>query len=144
MVTVRGGSTVSARVGSSLLDEYPFIDVVIQGEGEHPLVALLDVLTGGLPRSEIAGVLRRRATGALPRAARLWEVERLADLPIPDYDEYADQASEHGIDWTVPIEGSRGCWWDRARRTGNPRGLRVAGFFVSSMSIIYAHINNMP
>src|SRR5690349_14986620 len=32
-----GGSTISARVGPSIMEEYGFIDYIIQGEGERPL-----------------------------------------------------------------------------------------------------------
>ena len=30
-------------------------------------------------------------------------------------------AEELGISWALPLEGSRGCWWDRVRRTGDPK-----------------------
>ena len=42
-------------------------------------------------------------------------------LPLPDYDEYAALAEKHGLLWLLSIEGSRGCWWDRSRRSGNAR-----------------------
>jgi len=43
------------------------------------------------------------------------------DLPLPDYDEYAVRADRLGISWSIPVEASRGCWWDRTKRTGNPK-----------------------
>jgi ribosomal peptide maturation radical SAM protein 1 len=113
---VLGGSTVSSRVGPSLLAEYPEIDYLVQGEGERPLAALLDFLDGRAPLPE-RGVLSRGAASP----AELWEVAALDELPVPDYDEYAALADEHGIDWMVPVEGSRGCWWDRTKRAGNPK-----------------------
>jgi ribosomal peptide maturation radical SAM protein 1 len=118
---VLGGSTVSERVGMSLLEEYPFVDYVIQGEGERPFSELLRTCGAGEPVRSGPGILAREE-GRPPRApAELHEVDRLDDLPVPDFDEYAAQASELGVDWAIPIEGSRGCWWDRARRTGNPK-----------------------
>jgi ribosomal peptide maturation radical SAM protein 1 len=118
---VFGGSTVSARVGVSVLEEYASVDHVVQGEGERPLSALLRAIEAG----EVPGVapgLLSRVDGRAPTApAELCEVERLDDLPVPDYDEYAEMARELGVDWAIPIEGSRGCWWDRGRRTGNPK-----------------------
>jgi ribosomal peptide maturation radical SAM protein 1 len=118
---VLGGSTVSSRVGPSLLEEYSFVDYVIQGEGERPLSALLDDLEAGRAPVPRAGLLARVDGRAPKSATELLEVDRLDDLPIPDYDEYADLARDLGIDWHIPIEGSRGCWWDRGHRTGNPK-----------------------
>ena len=118
---VLGGSSVSHRVGPSLLSEYPFVDYIVQGEGERPLAALVAGLAqGDLPMSPIPGVLGR---GWRPDGARSGssEVEQLDELPDPDYDEYAGLAAEYQVSWTVSIEGSRGCWWDRVHAAGNPR-----------------------
>ena len=43
------------------------------------------------------------------------------DLPLPDYDEYAAKAERANLLWLITVEGSRGCWWDRTKRTGNPK-----------------------
>ncbi len=43
----------------------------------------------------------------------------LDQLPIPDYNEYHRLAEMYSILWKVPVEGSRGCWWDRRTKTGN-------------------------
>jgi ribosomal peptide maturation radical SAM protein 1 len=118
---VLGGSTVSAEVGVSILAEYPAIDHVVQGEGELPLLALLDAIAGGGPVGSSSGVLSREEGRAPARPAPLHEVDSLDALPLPDYGEYAEHAIELGIDWALPVEGSRGCWWDRAARTGNPK-----------------------
>jgi ribosomal peptide maturation radical SAM protein 1 len=113
---VLGGSTVSARVGPSLLDEYPYIDHVIQGEGERPLVGYLDALARGDDPGAVPGVVARG--GAV---AALSETPDLDELPLPDFAPYVELARRHGFDWRLPIEGSRGCWWDRTRRHGNPK-----------------------
>jgi ribosomal peptide maturation radical SAM protein 1 len=116
-IVILGGSTVSGRVGPSVLEEYPAIDFIVQGEGERPFVALLRELAGGEPATK--GVVSRKQSPPVP--ASLWEVDRLDDLPNPSFEEYAELAEELGIAWSVPIEGSRGCWWDRTKRTGNPK-----------------------
>jgi ribosomal peptide maturation radical SAM protein 1 len=115
---VLGGSTVSGRVGPSILREYAFIDDVVQGEGEMPLVGLLSSIEAGETRP-IAGLISRRGPRALLRA-ELSEVPRLDDLPMPDYDAYAAAAEAIGLEWVLALEGSRGCWWDRTKRSGNP------------------------
>lgn len=119
---VLGGSTVSSKVGPSLLREYPAIDYIVQGEGEQPLLALVRALAAGSAASDVAaipGVLARAAASDQP--ARLWEVADMDALPLPDYDEYAERAESLGLLWLLSVEGSRGCWWDRSRRSGNPK-----------------------
>lgn len=119
---ILGGSTVSARVGPSLLAEYRFVDYIVQGEGEGPLVALLDLLADQPDAVlKLDGVLTQSRDGAPCAEAALSETRSLDDLPVPDYDEYAVLADEYGIGWALPIEGSRGCWWDRTKRAGNPK-----------------------
>lgn len=117
LVVVMGGSTLSARVGPSVLRAFSWVDHVVQGEGELPLRALLDALAAGERPEGLRGVLSQGATAPAP----LWEVSDLDALPAPDFDEYAALADHVGIDWALPLEGSRGCWWDRTRKTGNPR-----------------------
>lgn len=118
---VLGGSSVSSRVGPSLLAEYPAIDCIIQGEGEQPLVAVLDALAEGEPVPLVGGVLSRALRGPTPKGVGLWEVPRLDALPLPNYDEYAEKAAASGLEWAFTLEASRGCWWDRTKRTGDAR-----------------------
>lgn len=118
-LVVLGGSTVSGRVGPSLLAEYPFVDFISQGEGERPLVRLLDSIAEGDPGRTIDGLLGRG--DGLPTApAPLDELASMDGLPLPDFDEYAALADEIGLEWALPIEGSRGCWWDRTKKSKNP------------------------
>jgi ribosomal peptide maturation radical SAM protein 1 len=121
---ILGGSTVSARVGPSLLAEYPFVDYIVQGEGEGPLVALLDVLVAQpAVNLNIEGVLAQPRNGAPCVESTISELRNLDELPFPDYDEYADLAEEYGISWALPLEASRGCWWDRTKRAENPKAV---------------------
>ncbi|MCY1003560.1 RiPP maturation radical SAM C-methyltransferase [Myxococcus sp. MISCRS1] len=120
--TLLGGSTISNQVGPSLLKEFDFLDYIIQGEGEQPLLALVRQLREGQTEMRgIKGVISRATAGELAGGAQLWEVPNINALPLPDYDEYARKAEEGNLLWFLTIEGSRGCWWDRAKRTGNPK-----------------------
>jgi ribosomal peptide maturation radical SAM protein 1 len=122
---ILGGSTVSARVGPSILAEYPFVDFVLQGEGELPLVALLDTIAEGNPAAagNLRGVLSQANAAEHPGGATMWEVPNMDALPFPDFDEYAVRAETYGVDWHLPIEGSRGCWWDRTKKTGSSKSI---------------------
>lgn len=118
---VLGGSTVSERVGPSLLRELDCFDYVIQGEGEQPLLALARGLAAAEDVSGLKGLITRETASVLPRGAPFWEVSDVNNLPIPDYSEYASRAEALNFLWLMTVEGSRGCWWDRAKRTGNPK-----------------------
>jgi ribosomal peptide maturation radical SAM protein 1 len=120
---VLGGATVGHEVGESLLQEYPAIDYLVQGEGEHALIDLVDRVAADGHQSTGNG----RMIEAEPVAELDW-------LPVPDYREYNEIADDNSIYWYVPIEGSRGCWWNRVERTGNPMqacyfcGLNLASY----------------
>ncbi len=119
---VLGGAAVLGTLGLSMLKSFSFVDYVIQGEGEKPLAVLLRTLAEGRNiEPTIPGIITR-ATGRQPSLlGHRWEASDLNELPIPDYDEYAQKTDQYSIIWNVPIEGSRGCWWDTVARTGNPR-----------------------
>ncbi len=128
LITIIGGHNVSLDTGPSLLETYPFVDWVVQGEGERQLPELLDWLeAGGEGTPPGQGVLGRASTlpepgswRSRPPEPRAGEVSDLDELPVPDFSEYHELAEEQGVLVTLPVEGSRGCPWDRTRRTGRP------------------------
>lgn len=126
---VLGGSTLSSRVGPSVLEEYPMVDAIVQGEGEAPLAALMTALETGRALGSASVAVLTRAGAAAPAACAvapeparaLHELRQLDELPYPDYDEYADAAAANGVAWALPIEGSRGCYWDRTKKANDPK-----------------------
>lgn len=118
---VMGGSTVSSSVGPSTLREYPYLDAVVQGEGEQPLVAIVKAIARDDRDAidAIRGVVTQTTAHRLARGATLWELHDMDALPLPDFDAYA-AAVGGKFEWELAIEGSRGCWWDRVRKTGKP------------------------
>lgn len=123
VVIVLGGSLVSARVGPSLLTEYDFLDYVVQGEGERPFTALVQSIAEGREATAAfdAGVVSRANAAEHACGVALSEIPNMDDLPMPNFDEYAERAESCGIDWYLPLEGSRGCWWDRSQRLNRAR-----------------------
>lgn len=98
-----GGSSCAGEAGASLARAFPFIDHVIGGEGELPLLALCRKLAG------------RPSPGQGQEAEQLCD---LSTLPVPDYSAYfAEMAASFGPGLPflpeVPVEFSRGCWWNR-------------------------------
>lgn len=111
---VLGGSTVSpARIADSILATYPWIDYVVRGEGELPLAALLAHLEGGGGEALPRGVASRSVPAD---ATTMWQVADLDELPTPDYDAYYARVGPTRGRVPFPIEGSRGCWWDRTAK----------------------------
>jgi ribosomal peptide maturation radical SAM protein 1 len=136
-----GGMGVPYDVGPSVLRLFPSVDSVVQGEGEERLMVLLRHLESGSPLCE--GVLTRAqvmtsdpADDAEHMRVLAGEVPHLDALPIPDYTEYVEAATRYKIIWTVPIEGSRGCWWDRVKHTGDPMN---TCYFCSLNTSSYRH-----
>lgn len=125
---VVGGATVSGPVGTSILNEYPFIDYIVQGEGEEALVRLLRKLdkTRDSVDESIPGVYERSSNGnnSITRKETLStgsEIETLDELPYPDFDDYVSRIKKYNQNWTLVLESTRGCWWDRVVKTGDPK-----------------------
>lgn len=125
---VFGGANCMAEMGIGLLKAFDFIDYVCIGEGERCLVGLAEWLEdperNAFPER---GIVSRRglesSPGLLPAQAADIEpdmIPRLDDLPIPDYSDYFDLLRK-GEGWrrhfySIPMEGSRGCWKGQRRQ----------------------------
>lgn len=124
---ILGGAMVRFHTGQSVLRAYPFVDHVVQGEGEVSLIALLrDIQAGSTKPGQVAGILSQTSLSKNDeqhdgyRTASYAEIPDVNRLPVPDYSEFQELVEKYSIGWRIPIEGSRGCWWDRSRRTNNP------------------------
>lgn len=113
---VFGGSSCLAEMGRSLLRTFPWLDYVVHGEGELPLLGLCRVLAGRDSNLPPQVLTRQQATEdtALPAGCQL---AGLAGLPVPDYDDYFAELGREFAAATflpeLPVEFSRGCWWGR-------------------------------
>ncbi len=126
---VVGGAACSGNMGSSLLETFPEIDFIIQGEGERPLAHLAaSILNGrdpGVP-SPMPGLVDRLHGQASCDRPPFSQVPKLDRLPAPDYTDYfhhlktLDAHSRFLPE--VPMEMSRGCWWRRQSAKGRSHG----------------------
>jgi radical SAM superfamily enzyme YgiQ (UPF0313 family) len=93
------GPTAAAR---RILEEYPWIDAIVRGEGDEAVIELVELLRGKRTGS-IAGVIYRNASNLVDGPARARN-RSLDDLPLPAY---------HLIDWTrydtARVITTRGC-----------------------------------
>ncbi len=130
LTIVAGGSAFSLPSGAAALSLFPDIDAVVYGEGELPLAHLLQHhVVEGRPIEELPpanGILTRKIV-EVPAAGRgFFQLENLDHLPLPDFDDYFETLSGLSASKrffpTLPIEFSRGCWWQHDAGTGVSSG----------------------
>lgn len=110
---VFGGSSCCGEVGLSLLSQYQQLDYIIDGEGEDRLLSLCKFLDG--KSTALAhGVRSHSNLNGSPTPLTPLDIR---SLPLPDYHPYFNEikqvfASRPFIP-LLPIEFSRGCWWNK-------------------------------
>jgi ribosomal peptide maturation radical SAM protein 1 len=114
-----GGSSCAGELGYSLLANSPEIDFVVSGEGELPLLTLINrIKNGDLKGDDSAGLLWRDKQGNIAGGG-LKQLANLKELPVPDYSDYFEQLSRQShlsnLIPNLPMETSRGCWWHRIK-----------------------------
>jgi len=116
---VVGGSACAGELGRSLLELFSEIDFVISGEGELPLVHLIEWLTnpGGKSKPDLIPGLFGRHDSSERKTEVFSQLPDLNQLPIPDYEDYfallKSLDPEKVFIPKLPMEISRGCWWVR-------------------------------
>lgn len=115
---VFGGSSCSGDIGESLVEHFPEIDYLIDGEGEQPLLDLCHFLNGNTERlsPKIRSQVQVQVSGADTAAPSLTPL-KMGDLPYPDYAPYFREMKQlfprQPFIPLLPIEFSRGCWWNK-------------------------------
>jgi ribosomal peptide maturation radical SAM protein 1 len=117
LVTVFGGANFDGEMGPEWVRSVDCVDVAVVGEADQALPRLLDRLVVGADLGGLAGVTYR-AGGQVVIAAPAPPVQRMDDLPVPDYTEYFERAQRLGLlprtgpgAVRIPFESARGCWW---------------------------------
>jgi ribosomal peptide maturation radical SAM protein 1 len=116
ITTVLGGASCEGPMGAALHRNFPWVDVVVRGEGETVFPQLVREITRGLPPSLQPGLCLRTDGRCIEVPASEARVA-MSEVPPPNYDEYFDRvaASPIGEDLRVkvqiPYESARGCWW---------------------------------
>jgi ribosomal peptide maturation radical SAM protein 1 len=117
VVILFGGSNFDGDMGKEFVRTMPFIDFAVSGEGDITLPLLLQRLAAGESALDVPGVFGRQ-DGKVAGGAGGGRVERLDDLPDPDYDEYFAALSRLGEKRVLGnrppilvVETARGCWW---------------------------------
>ena len=125
---VVGGTTFSGYAGQNVLQAFPEIDFIVNGEGEIPLAGLVQMLNRKknpehLPK--IPGVITRDSMDATDGMS-FNQLADLKQLDPPDYDDYFNMLKsfdpERHFFPTLPVESSRGCWWRKPDETSDSKG----------------------
>jgi ribosomal peptide maturation radical SAM protein 1 len=110
-----GGSSCSGNIGKSLMHHFPEIDYLIDGEGEQQLLHLCHFLTGQI--EELPRKIRTQHPVPVPKADNSATSLNIGDLPYPDYTPYFQEMKQlfpgQPFIPLLPIEFSRGCWWNK-------------------------------
>ncbi|MEZ0328946.1 MAG: RiPP maturation radical SAM C-methyltransferase [Dissulfuribacterales bacterium] len=109
---VLGGASLSGEAGAWVFDAFKEIDYLVDGEGELPLMGLVDFLRGTRPQPPPS--VRFRGCVEIQRKEQLDSIEH---IPAPDFRDYfqelAGLPAKQRFFPVLPIEASRGCWWGR-------------------------------
>jgi ribosomal peptide maturation radical SAM protein 1 len=111
---VFGGANCEAQMGKALIESFPFIDAIFDGESDYSFPLFVLAHLNGVSPEGIGGVHVRRGEQIVshPPGRLLHEMDA---LPDPDFEDYFRELSGSPfaaiLKPTLPIETSRGCWW---------------------------------
>jgi ribosomal peptide maturation radical SAM protein 1 len=112
---VFGGSACAANAGKSLPDVFEYVDYVIQGEGEQSLLKLCEYLSDR--STTLTANTFSKTSENRKNPDKNSQISSLEKLPVPDYDDYFTEQKKWFQDNpfipVLPVEFSRGCWWNR-------------------------------
>ena len=114
---VFGGANCDGPMGAALHRSFPWVDVVVRGEGERVAPGVFrDLLARRAVRSQPGLCFRRGGQSVVvePSPAALAAMD---EVPMPDYDEYFARVQRSPLGdrlarlISIPFETARGCWW---------------------------------
>jgi ribosomal peptide maturation radical SAM protein 1 len=112
---VLGGPLCEGIVGKQLLEVFPFLDAVFDGESEVSFPAYLFNLAEPLSAPAAPGVWQRDREGGVFRPEGSSAVGEMDSLPVPAYEDFFGELDRQGLvtrqEVAFPLEASRGCWW---------------------------------
>lgn len=113
------GGVANKKEAEAFLSSFSQFDIAIWGEGETPLLQLLNCIDKNQNLEYVSNIAYRDPNFNIIFSKR--HNKDFMDLSIknfyPDYDDYFSQLRELNINQNVvlPIEGSRGCHWNRCK-----------------------------
>jgi len=125
---VVGGSVFTGGTTQNIFNVFPEIDMVVNGEGEIPLSRLVSCLTdveGQRKRTLVKGIVMPE-TAEKETQISFNQMKDLSNLTPPDYSDYFELLTSLGPEKnffpTLPMEISRGCWWQKKNEGRKSKG----------------------
>ncbi|MGA7145912.1 MAG: RiPP maturation radical SAM C-methyltransferase [Desulfobacterales bacterium] len=125
---VVGGSMFTGSAPGDIFNVFPEIDILVNGEGEIALSRLVSCLKeyrGKRMIPSFKGILTPETDGKAT-ALSFCQMKDLSHLFPPDYSDYFDRMRSFDpakrFFPTLPMEISRGCWWQRRQPGGKFKG----------------------
>ena len=125
---VVGGSMFTGEAIRNIFKVFPEIDIVVNGEGEIPLSRLVSCLTdveGKKRIPSIKGIVMPAGAEKEPEIS-FNQMKDLSNLSLPDYSDYFNLLRSLGPEKnffpTLPMEISRGCWWQKKNEDEKSKG----------------------
>jgi ribosomal peptide maturation radical SAM protein 1 len=117
LTIVFGGGNCDGPMGSALHECFPWVDVVVRGEGERVLVEVVADVLAARPLRPHAGLCYRLDGRSITIPQASGPQVPLEDVPTPRYDEFFSRLGRSPLRdelWSeiaILFESSRGCWW---------------------------------
>lgn len=116
---VFGGANCDGEMGAQLIESFPWVDAVIQGEADETLPRYVTDRRAGRDTCQVPGALVRMGDTirAGPAPVPVFDMD---GLPFPDYSDYYAQIPDCMLveanreQLSLILETSRGCWWGQA------------------------------
>jgi ribosomal peptide maturation radical SAM protein 1 len=125
---VVGGSMFTGDTAGDIFNVFPEIDTLVPGEGEIALGRLVSCLKDTRDKTmmpSLEGILMPE-TGGKSTMPSFCQMKDLSHLVPPDYSDYFELMKSFDpakrFFPTLPMEISRGCWWQRRRPGGKFKG----------------------
>lgn len=118
---VFGGGNCDGEMGAALHANYRFVDYVVRGEGERPLIELLTALETGGRLDRVKSLCWRGEDGESRVNPYMPLMTAARDMRQPQFGPFFDAfpatASRSWIaNPSLRLETSRGCWWGEKRQ----------------------------
>ncbi len=133
---ILGGSAIIGDIGESVIANLPHVDLVVDGEGELPLLKLCQ-MEDVRDQSKYACIpnLVFRDYEGMPRRTPPRGTINLGTLPPPDLSDFYLSALDLQLpsaSLVIPLEHSRGCAWEHRKDDGQINGCTFCGLYRAS------------
>lgn len=120
---VFGGGCCYGELGKSIKEKFDYLDFVISGVGEEPLLQLVKRIRNNEETYEDIPGLIYSKDGVIHFNEESINLEVFDSLPFADFDDYFLRLSRCknlniANQVYIPIQGSRGCWWGKCSFCG--------------------------